>query len=195
MKKMFLLIVMILAGVATSAQNYKDLIKENPAMAGANMMNYHFQSQVYTPAPKGYAPFYISHYGRHGSRYDGTDVNARKVWPIMIKAEEMGLLTEAGKAFWKDLKTVLQEQDGMYGMLTTLGAQEHRDIAERMADNFPEVFKGKGDRNLVLCQSSTSQRCIMSMTNFTHSLDRNTGKIEFSFVTGEKYLQHLAYRP
>lgn len=22
-----------------------------------------------TPAPKGYKPFYVSHYGRHGSRY------------------------------------------------------------------------------------------------------------------------------
>jgi hypothetical protein len=27
-----------------------------------------FLQSTYTPAPTGYEPFYISHYGRHGSR-------------------------------------------------------------------------------------------------------------------------------
>ena len=196
MKKFLMLVVVLaFATLASTAQNYNELIKANPAMAGANMMNYHFQIQDYTPAPKGYEPFYISHYGRHGSRYDSNDVNAEKVWPIMIKAEESGLLTEAGRAFWKDLKAVLEEQDEMYGMLTSLGAREHRGIAERMVRNFPEIFKRRTERSDVHCQSSTSPRCIVSMTNFTHSLERNTGRMNFSYVTGDRYMNHLAYRP
>ena len=30
---------------------------------------YNFDVPALTPAPKGYDPFYLSHYGRHGSRY------------------------------------------------------------------------------------------------------------------------------
>ena len=196
MRKIFLLVaILVYTCVCLNAQNYSALIKDNPAMGGANMMNYHFQTQEYTPAPKGYKAFYISHYGRHGSRYDATDVNANKIWPIMKKAENMDLFTEAGKAFWKDLKAVFEEQDDMYGMLTSLGAQEHREIAERMAGNFPEVFKGKNGRDHILCQSSTSERCLLSMANFALSLDRNTGDINIKYVTGDKYMEHIAYRP
>ena len=196
MKKIFLL-ALVLASVAlsASAQHYSALIKENPAMAAANLMNYHFDEQTYTPAPKGYKPFYISHYGRHGSRYDSNDTNAEYVWPIMIKAEKMDLFSADGKAFWADLKAVLEEQDEMYGMLTSRGAQEHRLIAERMAGNFPEVFKSRSGRNKVLCQSSTAPRCILSMSNFVHSLDRNTGNIDVQYVTGDRYMEHLAYKP
>lgn len=196
MKKLFLApILLIIAVFASNGQDYRELIKETPAMAGANMMNYHFEKQSYTPAPKGYEPFYISHYGRHGSRYDATDVNAKKIWPIMKKAEEMGLFTDVGMSFWKDLEALFKEQDDMYGMLTSLGALEHRQIAERMANNFPEVFKGKNGRNHLLCQSSVAPRCILSMTNFLHELDRNTPDLDVTYVTGDKYMEHIAYRP
>lgn len=194
-RKMFLSAVLaVLALSGSSAQEYAELIRSNPAMGGANMMNYHFDKTDHTPAPRGYKPFYISHYGRHGSRYDGTDVNAKKVWPIMKQADKMGLLTEAGKAFWKDLSALFKEQKGMYGMLTSLGAREHRGIAERMSDNFPDVFKGRSGRTLVYCQSSTAPRCILSMTNFVTSLSEHTKNVEFEYVTGDKYMEHIAYR-
>lgn len=46
MKKFLMLVVVLaFATLASTAQNYNELIKENPAMAGANMMNYHFQIQ------------------------------------------------------------------------------------------------------------------------------------------------------
>ena len=129
-------------------QDYAELIKENPAMAGANMMNYHCETTSYTPTPKGYKAFYISHYGRHGSRYDSSDVNAMYVWPVMRKAAEAGLLTDVGMAFYKDLNAVLSEQDGKYGMLTSLGAREHREIAERMAENFPRCLENVREGNM-----------------------------------------------
>ena len=193
MKRILLTALAVCAVLTASAQNYADMIKANPAMGAANLMNYHFEKTDYTPAPKGYEAFYISHYGRHGSRYDSNDDYASAVWPLMKKADSLGLLSEVGKAFYKDFNALMEEQQGMFGMLTSLGAREHRGIAERMAANFPKVFKGKNERDVVYCQSSIYPRCLLSMTNFTHSLDRNTDGVEFKFVTGDKYYQYLAY--
>lgn len=196
MKRCFLIVgALFYSFVAVVAQDYVEMIKANPAMGAANLMNYHFEKSDYTPAPRGYEAFYISHYGRHGSRYDSNDKYASAVWPIMKQADSLELLSEAGKAFYKDFKAMMEEQEGMFGMLTSLGAQEHRGIAERMARNFKKVFKGKNGRSVVYCQSSIYPRCLMSMTNFTHSLDRNTDGVEFTFVTGDKYYQYLAYHP
>ena len=97
MKKLLLLAAAVLcAAISSSAQDYRELIKENPAMAGSNMMNYIYEPAAYTPAPKGYKPFYISHYGRHGSRYEGNDKSAAPVWKVMRAADSLGLLSEAG---------------------------------------------------------------------------------------------------
>ena len=193
MKRILLTALAVCAVLTASAQNYADMIKANPAMGAANLMNYHFEKTDYTPAPKGYEAFYISHYGRHGSRYDSNDDYASAVWPLMKKADSLGLLSEVGKAFYKDFNALMEEQQGMFGMLTSLGAREHRGIAERMAANFPKVFKGKNGRDVVYCQSSIYPRCLLSMTNFTHSLDRNTDGLEFTFVTGDRYYRYLAY--
>jgi len=195
MKRILLTALTVCAVLTASAQNYADMIKANPAMGAANLMNYHFEKTDYTPAPKGYEAFYISHYGRHGSRYDSNDKYASAVWPLMKKADSLGLLSKVGKAFYKDFNALMEEQQGMFGMLTSLGAREHRGIAERMAANFPKVFKGKNGRDVVYCQSSIYPRCLLSMTNFTHSLDRNTDGVDFTFVTGDKYYQYLAYHP
>ncbi len=193
MKRILLTALAVCAVLTASAQNYADMIKANPAMGAANLMNYHFEKTDYTPAPKGYEAFYISHYGRHGSRYDSNDDYASAVWPLMKKADSLGLLSEVGKDFYKDFNALMEEQQGMFGMLTSLGAREHRGIAERMAANFPKVFKGKNGRDVVYCQSSIYPRCLLSMTNFTHSLDRNTDGLEFTFVTGDRYYRYLAY--
>ena len=194
MRNLISLILLCSVTIHGWAQDYVDLIRENPAMGASNMMNYHFEKSSRTPAPKGYRAFYISHYGRHGSRYQSSDRYAQSMWPKLRKADSLGLLTEAGKAFYQDFNAVMAEQVGMYGMLTGLGAKEQRGIAQRMAEGFPEVFKGKNGRTKAICQSSTVPRCLASMTNFTHSLDRHTGDLEFIFLTGEKYYQYLAHK-
>ena len=38
-----------------------------PEQAGSIYYAYPAPTSVHTPAPAGYEPFYISHYGRHGS--------------------------------------------------------------------------------------------------------------------------------
>lgn len=54
---------------SVQAQSYKELIEENPDRAGGVYHYYEYSPSTFTKAPKGYKPFYISHYGRHGSRY------------------------------------------------------------------------------------------------------------------------------
>ena len=52
------------------AQGVKSLIQQHPSYASCNYHVYPDSiTAVLTPAPAGKKPFYISHYGRHGSRY------------------------------------------------------------------------------------------------------------------------------
>lgn len=192
-KTVFFLVVFIAAAVCATAQDYRRIIKENPAWAACEMCYYESSESEFTPAPKGYKPFYICHYGRHGSRYMSSSTETDAVRPVFEMAEDSDLLTDAGKQYWKDLKAILEEQDGMVGMLTARGALEHRGMGERMAKNFADVFKGK--RNQVNCVSSTSPRCLLSMTNFTDALQENTDDIVFSYTTGPKHYAYLAYHP
>ena len=192
-KVVFPVLIFVVAAVSAVAQDYRQKISANPAWAACEMCNYEYMESEYTHAPKGYEPFYICHYGRHGSRYMSSSTETGAVRPVFEMADRCGLLTEAGKQYWKDLKAILEEQDGMVGMLTTLGTMEHRGMGERMAKNFAQVFKGK--RNKVNCVSSTSPRCLISMTNFTDALQENTRDIDITYTTGPKHYAYLAYHP
>ena len=46
-----------------------DELRADPRKAYGTDYPYSFAKVELTKAPKGYKPFYISHYGRHGSRY------------------------------------------------------------------------------------------------------------------------------
>ena len=50
-----------------------------------------------TPAPKGYRPFHISHYGRHGSRYLISENDYEWIASLMHRADEAGALTPLGR--------------------------------------------------------------------------------------------------
>ena len=66
------ILTLLLLGVtfSASAQTARDDIKANPFLAGSNYVDYDRQLPdfAYTKAPKGYVPFYFTHYGRHGGR-------------------------------------------------------------------------------------------------------------------------------
>ena len=72
--KRILILAALLLTVAASAQNYNvlDEVRADRLKAAGMEGAYRFEENKLTPAPKGYKPFYISHYGRHGSRYAWT---------------------------------------------------------------------------------------------------------------------------
>lgn len=190
MRKLTLSILSLAACISLNAQNALSLITENPDRAANNMHSYEFAEIHDTPAPKGYKPFYITHYGRHGSRYEQNATFGAAAIKTLAHLDTMGLLTSQGKLLLEQIRTVQDAHVGMEGMLTPRGANEHRQIAARMADRYPEVFKSK-ERDQVNCVASTSQRCIVSMTNFTYSLKEKYPKQNFTFSTGEKFMQYI----
>ncbi len=51
------------------AQSTREAILEDIARTGGVYYAYPVKEAIATPPPKGYKPFYISHYARHGSRW------------------------------------------------------------------------------------------------------------------------------
>ncbi|MDE7452669.1 MAG: histidine-type phosphatase, partial [Paramuribaculum sp.] len=115
-----------------------------------------------TPAPDGYKPFHIEHYGRHGSRWHiGAGMYKTPVTLLEV-AERNGKLTPRGTEVLAQLKEIEVQSRGRDGELTPLGAAQHRGIAKRMIANFPEVF---ADGSHVDARSTVVIRCILSMDN------------------------------
>ena len=135
---------------------------------------YRFDAAPLTAAPKGYTPFYISHYGRHGSRYAWSTSTYTLVKKVLDAAAEAGSLTPRGKKLREDFLAFYEVPLMNMGDLTDLGRVQHAEIARIMYEEFPEVFKDGGE---VLARSSTSQRAIVSMNAFTVSLQKQAPKL------------------
>ena len=78
MKRLFTTALLAIFCLSLGAQEeVVRLFTENPDRSANNMHSYEFDPIVDTKAPKGFKPFYISHYGRHGSRYEQNSTFAR----------------------------------------------------------------------------------------------------------------------
>lgn len=125
------------------------------------------REQVDTPAPKGFKPFYISHYGRHGARYIYNDSEYELLHDVFTRAENAGVLTPLGKELHGRFMQVYPHFYGRAGELTSLGQEQHRMLAHRLVEAYPEMFR---KRPVVNAVSSTYSRCIMSMNAFCDEL-------------------------
>ena len=156
--------MMLGAWIGVSPQTAKEEIYENPWLAGSNYLDYDRQlpSFQYTKPPKGYVPFYFSHYGRHGSRWlIGNDDYERVLRPLR-KARQQGKLTREGQEALRLIEIFNKTTHKRLGDLTTVGERQHHGIGRRMAEHFPEIFvKTKGLQ--IDARSTTVNRCILSM--------------------------------
>ena len=170
----------------TKAPSYEALkadIEANIFRAGLNMDPYEYIPGPMTPAPGGYKPFYISHYGRHGSRSNWAGKEYSSIQKKYAKAAAAGLLTDEGLKAKEQIDKLIELHDGMDGRLTALGAQEHRQIAGRMYDDYKRVFR-KGSKK-VTARSSVVPRVLVSMAAFTGELLSKQKDLEISWDTGE----------
>lgn len=151
-----------------------DQIAANPYLAGNQSAVYPEPTKALTPSPKGYKPFYMSHYGRHGSRFiNGNGYSA--TYNLLRRADQAGKLTPLGCQTMEQIRLIRDEAEGRDGELTPLGAQQHRDIASRMHRNFPEIFAA---RNATIEAHSTIViRCILSMENALQQLSALNPKL------------------
>ena len=191
MKRILTSLMLAFSFLSLNAQDeVVKLFTENPDRAANNMHSYEFNPIVDTKAPKGFKPFYISHYGRHGSRYEQNSTFARAAMEAFGVLDSLNLLTDAGKALYADVNAVVEAHKGMEGSLTPRGAREHQTLATRMVQRFPDVFKNK-DRNEVNSFSSTNFRCIVSMCNFTNKLKELSPKQEFTYTSAERFMGYI----
>ena len=142
--------------------------QKSPEQMGGVYYAYPIESGTDKPqlqsAPAGYEPFYISHYGRHGSRWLTSD--ARYTW-VNKHFENQKNLTPLGKSVKKRLAKIWKNAKGNGGQLTALGARQHRGIARRMYQNFPKLFTKDAH---ITAHSSVVSRCRSSMLAFLGEL-------------------------
>ena len=143
-----------------------------------------------TPAPKGYKATYISHYGRHGSRYAYTAKAYTVLLDMLRDGAAQDNLTPYGETIHEQLEAFWKHAEYRVGDLTPLGWEQHRQIAETMVKCFPKAF-GKGSK--VDACSSPSVRSIISMSSCITSLSRVAPKTEIYAHQGVTDIQ--ATRP
>ena len=138
-------------------------ISTNRYLAGGNLTDYDRvpRQEKLTPAPKGYEPFYLSHYGRHGARWLLGDRDYAGPVMTLSTAKKYGKLTSTGEQALEKLSELQKKSRNRLGDLTPVGEREHHGIGRRMAQNFPEIFKTP---NLPIdARSTTVIRSIISM--------------------------------
>jgi len=165
MKKTFYIsFLLLLSSVFIHAQTTPEEFFSDSRHAGGIYQQYIYVNTPITPAPRGYKPFYISHYGRHGSRWLASPDTYNYPYKILGEAHDAGKLTAFGESLYERVRVAAADAYMRYGDLSELGAIEHRGIAERMLYSFPEVFSTKKGRECnIYSRSTTVPRCILSM--------------------------------
>ena len=189
--RILLYMVFCLLAVGADAQPVYEIIKKKPVYASCNYDTYPDSiPDNLTPPPGGKRPFYISHYGRHGSRY----INRRSGYDIpyrmMVQANAVNELTVSGRDVLSEMNLVLLDSEDRWGDLTALGKIQHRMIARRMITRFPEVF---ADSATVSARSTTVPRCIMSMESAMMELAQRNPQLRISMDASKStqwYMNH-----
>lgn len=190
MKKNLLLVFALMLSLTISAQQARKDFKKDITMSGSNYVAYPGPQKALTPAPEGYEPFYISHYGRHGSRYLIGTSDYDRPYNILKKAKDQGVLTAKGEEVMEKVKRIKEEAWRRDGELTLRGAEQHRDIAKRMYERFPEVFAGNV---LIDAKSTTVIRCILSMENALQQLKAMNPNLDIRHDASEHDMWYMNF--
>lgn len=188
---MLLPLATFLLPLATLAQSPLSIIRANPSFAASNYSIYPDTALPrLTPAPEGKVPFYISHYGRHGSRYIENRKGFDIPYNMLCKADSMNALTQTGKMVLSDMRLIFADTEDHWGDLTSYGQKQHRGIAQRMMERFPEVFSGDAH---VDARSTIVPRCILSMGSAMHVMASINPQLRISLKASQEdmwYMNH-----
>jgi hypothetical protein len=189
MKTIYSFLAVLFFSVSLSGQTTKEELFENPNKTGGVYYAYPDKDiHPQTPAPTGYEPFYISHFGRHGSRYLINDSDYKDVLDILKSAKNSNALTPLGLDVYNRLTKVWEEAENRGGELSPLDVKQHRNIAERMFAAYPEIFK---DSARISARSTTVIRCILSMSAFCERLKELNPALQITQEASERYMYYL----
>lgn len=190
MRRIILIVYAFLSSLfILDAQTTKEEILADVNKAGSNYYVYTVDSDnVRTQAPKGYKPFYISHYGRHGSRYYISDLDFKKIYDLLDEASKAKSLTLLGEDVKSRFFALWQDVENKASDLTSLGMRQHAGIAERMYREYPTVFTKNA---YVDACSTTKPRCVLSMSSFLMRLKELNPKVNVTMNASHSYESFL----
>ena len=183
-----LLSCLLVFSLGAQAQTSREELLSHMELTAGNYANYPVPTGHLTPAPEGYEPFYISHYGRHGARYMTSDRHYRRLREELDSARTLGILTEYGKDVRRRIRVAAADAKDRAGELTALGARQHRAIARRMYDNYPSLL---GRPLSVFANSSNSRRVMLSMAYFCLELKSINPSLDFTMDASEHDLYYI----
>ena len=187
-RRLFLPLVVLLLAATAGAQSAYDEIKADIDKAGGVYFMYPFDTPSATPAPKGYEPFYISHYGRHGARYILSNDQYDNVAEVLRRARADGKLTARGIDACDRFLAIYPHLKGRAGDLTPKGQMQHRRLAGRMYAAYPEIFRR---HPRIEAYSTVVPRCIMSMAAFCEGLKEADPSLEIFTETSSVNMYYL----
>lgn len=190
MRKIFFYSSLIFIAFISVAQTTRQEMAADLNKTGGVYYAYPSTSADNTHAPKGFKPFHISHYGRHGSRYLISDHDYTRVADLLHKAKDENALTELGIDLLNRVDSLMEETAGRGGDLSPLGRKQHRGIADRMYVNYPEVFT---DNSIITARSTLVPRCILSMTSFTEMLKEHNPKLKIDFESSNRNMYYMCH--
>ena len=169
MKRIVILLLLVASAWTGWSQSRPALeqIQADPKKSYGMDYPYLFETQPVTKSPKGYRPFYISHYARHGSRYYWNANLYTELDTLLTAAHAKHLLTPAGEAFHDKFMAAKEELVNGISELSQVGWEQHQRIARTMCERFPEVFRKGG---YVFAIASLSGRSVLSMSSFCQEL-------------------------
>ena len=192
MRRIIFVLTLVLVGVVALTAGVRDDFKANPKLSANNYQAYPVSGfPAITAAPEGYEPFFINHYGRHGSRWLIQDTKYTYPLQMLEKGERNGKLTRRGQEVLNILREVHDASQGRLGELSDIGAEQHQGIARRMYQNFPQVFK---DGASVVARSTIVIRCILSMQNEVDVLASLNPRLNISTDASEATMFYMNYR-
>ena len=172
--------LVLLSAAKVSAQATLPRLEEDITRGGGIYHSYEFVEIEDVKAPKGYKPFYISHYGRHGSRYHYTYDYLGSLDKVLHHADSLDNLTPDGELLLAQVDSIQAEHKDMLGNITYKGQREIKLISQRMSDRFPDVFNSR-ERNLIDAYSSIVRRCVVSMAVSASELLRCNPTLDVNF--------------
>ena len=191
MRKLMLLLSLLVLALPLAAQTARDEIAADPAKAAGLHYAYPGPQSVQTPAPKGFKPFYISHFGRHGSRWHCSAEDYATPLAVLQAAHDASSLTPVGEEMLRKAQAMSADGDGRIGELTRLGTRQHQGVARRMTASFPEVFRGHAR---VTANSTQSHRVMMSMFYFCNELKKFNPDLEIDINSSRRDASFVSHR-
>lgn len=186
---LLMLIPLLLIVTNISAQVSIEELKANVCRAASYYYAYpEPDAKQLTLAPKGKKPFYINHYGRHGSRYLALQEQYDAPYQTLMKADSLGKLNDMGKMVLRNVTLFRQEAYSRLGELTPIGAKQLSEIASRMYERFPEVFE---ECTHIEARSTLYIRCILSMHHALIQLAKLNPRLIFDIDASEHDLYYM----